>query len=299
MRTIDRDTVASLITMADAISAMRHGFEALARKDVVAPGEFAMSHPDSGDIHVKGAHLIGSRWLAVKVASAGFAVPGNHGCILVIGADNGQVEVLIDDDGWLTEVRTAAAAALTCDLLARPDAHIVAVVGAGAQAGFQIDALRSIRPLDDVRVAARDNAKLRDFTARHEARPCSSLDAALSDAGIVLCATTSRVPVLERVEQLAGGAHVTATGADMAGKRELGADLVRAADLVVVDDVDLARRAGILQDAPERRVATVGELLSGAAPARTSSEQITLAGLSGLGVQDAAIVELVMQRWLS
>ncbi len=291
MRIISLDEVKAKVTMPAAITAMRKGFAELASARVVSPEEFVMQHPDHGDIHIKGAHIFGSRWMVTKIASAGFSVPGNHGCMIGINADTGKLDVLVDDGGWLTEVRTAAAAVLSVDLLARPDATKLAIIGAGVQAEFQLDAIGHVRNITEVCVYARTPEKVAAFATKHGARPCASVDEAITDADIVLCATTSYAAIITDPSIMASGVHITASGADMVGKRELSPEVVRAADMVAVDDNALASRVGILQGVGVSAV-SIGQILSGS-PGRTSSEQRTIAGLSGLGMQDAAIFALL------
>jgi ornithine cyclodeaminase len=291
MRIVSLDEVKEQVSMAAAIAAMRKGFIDLAAAKIVTPEEFVMQHPDQGDIHIKGAHIFGSRWMVTKVAAAGFAVPGNHGCMIGISAETGAVEMLVDDGGWLTEVRTAAAVALSVDLLARTDATKLAIIGVGVQAEFQIEAIRNVRNITDVSVYARTPEKVANFAASHDARPCGSLNEVLANADIVLCATTSYAAIITDPASLPRGVHVTASGADMVGKRELSTDVVDSANVLAVDDVALATRVGILQGSTKAAV-SLGQLLTGT-PGRTSADQRTIAGLSGLGMQDAAIFELL------
>jgi ornithine cyclodeaminase/alanine dehydrogenase-like protein (mu-crystallin family) len=111
----------------------------------------------------------------------------------------------------------------------------------------------------------------------------------------VLCATTSREPILQSIAQLAPGTHVTASGADMVGKRELAPELVLGAHIIAVDDIALARRVGILQGVERAFVRTIGDLIGEriVGPIDRNNEHITVAGLSGLGMQDAAIFDLL------
>jgi ornithine cyclodeaminase len=293
MRIISLNEVKAQVTMPAAIEAMRKGFAELAAAKVVTPEEFVMQHPDQGDIHIKGAHIFGSRWMVAKIASAGFSVPGNHGCMIGINAVTGELEVLVDDGGWLTEVRTAAAVALSVDLLARGDATKLAIIGVGVQAEFQLDAVRHVRNITDISVFGRTSGKVAAFAKTNDAKACTSIDEAIADADVVLCATTSYDAIIGDPSMLPAGVHITASGADMVGKRELSPEVVRAADIVAVDDVVLATRVGILQDAGVAKSAvSIGQLLTGT-PGRTSPEQRTIAGLSGLGMQDAAIFSLL------
>jgi ornithine cyclodeaminase len=212
--------------------------------------------------------------------------------LLIIDAETGAIDTFVDDGGWLTEARTAAAGALSVDLLARRDASIVAIIGSGIQARFQLEALRAIRPITEVRVAARSIERVRSFATAHDAVACDSIGQAIDGAGIVICATTSTQAILDRV---APGTHVTSIGVDMAGKREPSERLIATADIVAVDDLDVSREVGILQFGSPAHAVTLGNILIGRARGRETAQQVTLAGLSGVGVQDAAIAELVMR----
>ncbi len=291
MRIISLDEVKAQVTMPAAIGAMRKGFADLAHSQVVTPEEFVMCHPGRGDIHIKGAHIFGSPWMVTKIAAAGFAVAGNHGCMIGISSETGNIEVLVDDGGWLTEVRTAAAVALSVDLLARTDATRLAIIGTGVQAAFQLEAVRHVRNISDINVYARTAVKVARFAETHNARACASVDEALAGVDIVLLATNSHEAIIFDASHLAGGVHVTASGADMVGKRELSPEVVESADIVAVDDVGLATRVGILQGTSTSAM-TLGQLVVGVV-GRTSATQRTLVGLSGLGMQDAAIFDLL------
>jgi ornithine cyclodeaminase/alanine dehydrogenase-like protein (mu-crystallin family) len=295
MRIVSLQEVKEQVTMSAAIAAMRRGFIDLAGERITSPEEFVMQHPACGDIHIKGAHIFGSRWMVTKIAAAGFTVKGNHGCVIGIDAETGKIEVLVDDGGWLTEVRTAAAVALSVDVLARTNANKLAVIGVGVQAQFQIEAVRHVRQISEIAVYGRTAEKVAAFASAHDARACSSVDEAISNADIVLCATTSYAAIITNAKQIRPGVHITASGADMVGKRELSEQVVEAANVVAVDNVALATRVGILQAVREdvaKQSVSIGQLLTGTL-GRTSDTQKTVAGLSGLGMQDAAIFELV------
>jgi ornithine cyclodeaminase len=294
VKLLNVDDVRAVVAWPDAVEAMRSAFTALADGRAVAPNEFAMTAPAPGDIHVKGAYLHGSKWVVVKLAAGGFPTPGNHGCFLIISAVTGEIDTFINDGGWLTEARTAAAGALSIEILARPEASVVAMIGSGVQAGFQLEALRAIRLLTDVRVVARSIDRVHSFAAAHGARPCTTIAEAIDGADIVICTTTSQTAVLDRV---APGTHITSIGVDMVGKCEPSHRLITTADIVVVDDIAVSRAVGILQaGATPTAPMTLGDILTNRRLGRETAQQVTLAGLSGLGVQDAAIAELVMQR---
>jgi ornithine cyclodeaminase len=292
MITIDEATVRSTIGWDDVIASAASAFRALGAGEVDAPEEIAISPSPGAVLHAKGAHVHGSGWIVVKMATGGFA-GANDGCSIVCDANSGAIAALVDDKGWLTELRTAGAGAFVTDLLAQPDALTLALIGSGVQAELQLAALRHLRPGLQVRVAGRSFANSQRFADAHDAVAVESIDAAIDGADIVLCATSSSVPLVARVS---GGVHVTSIGTDTVGKAELAGSLLEMADLVVVDDVALSRRVGVLQQSPQLAARTVSAVMADARLGRHSPQQITVAGLCGLGVQDATIAGVLLHR---
>ena len=154
--TLEEAAIRALVSRPDAREAVRRSLVALSAGHAVLPDELAMRLP-GGEIHVKGAYLDGHRRAAFKVAS-GF--PGNarsglavaDGFTVALDADTGTPVAFLIDHGWLTQLRTGAAGALAAELLARPDASCVAMIGAGGQAGYQLAALCDVREVRAVRV---------------------------------------------------------------------------------------------------------------------------------------------------
>ena len=309
--TLDEPTVRSLVTRLDALAAVRQALTALAHEQVLMPDELALAL-DAGEVHVKGGHLLGSRYACFKVAT-GF--PGNEalgrqvndGFSLVLDATTGALAASLHDSGWLTELRTGAAGALAADLLARPDATRVAVLGAGAQARFQLEALLDVRAVSDVQVWNRTPQRAERFAAavREElglpVTVAADVRSAVEQAQIVVTTTASRVPLLQ-ADWLQPGAHVTAMGADFPDKRELAADVLARADVVVADRVEVCARVGEvhhgLADGVLERgaVLELADLVVGRVPGRTGPHQVTVADQCGLGAYDAAMAELVLER---
>jgi len=309
--TLDEPTVRSLVTRLDALAAVRQALTALAHEQVVLPGELALAL-DAGEVHVKGGHLLGSRYASFKVATGfpGNAALGrqvNDGFSLVLDAATGALAATLYDSGWLTELRTGAAGALAADLLARPDATRVTLLGAGAQARFQLEALLDVRPVSEVHVWNRTPERAERFAAavREElglpVTVAGDVRAAVERAEIVVTTTASRAPLLH-ADWLQPGTHVTAMGADFPDKRELAADVLARADVVVADRVEVCARVGEvhhgLADGVLDRAAVLelADLVVGRVPGRTGADQVTVADQCGLGAYDAAIAELVLER---
>ena len=156
VRVVSEQEIRGVVGPADALAAMRTAFAALATREAELPAPLAMLFPEhDGELHVKAAHLRGEPTFAVKIAdgfygNARLGLPTSAGLVVVLDATTGFPLAVLLDNGFLTDLRTAAVGALATDLLARPDASRVAVLGSGTQARFQLDALRGVRAVQSV-----------------------------------------------------------------------------------------------------------------------------------------------------
>jgi len=296
MRIIEEAAIRAVVSLDDAQQAVHDAFCALAMGEVLAPDEMAMKFDHGGELHVKGAYL-GGPTIAFKAATGGFPGGGNSGFTAVIDARTGAPTAILSDGGWLTEIRTAAASAVSAQALARPNARRLAILGGGFQAAFQVAALRNIFEFDSVTIWSRTQETAEHFAAVNHAEVAGTVGHAVQDADIVVCCTPSRQPLVHAT-MLKPGTHLIAMGADMAGKRELAADVLDEAALITVDSHDITERVGELQHGPHHveRAVTLGDVLIGRSPGRGAVEDLTVTDLCGLGVQDAAMAQLVMSR---
>ena len=304
--------IRELIGTRAALEAVRDGFVRLCRGEATLPGVIGLDIPPSqGEVHVKGAWLHGTPFFSIKEA-AGFygngakGLPVGSGLILVFDAQNGFLRALLFDNAYLTELRTGAAGALAAELLARKDASRVAMIGAGGQARYQLAALREVRPVREVFAWSRSPERAREYVAEIRERfgtlahAVASPREAVEAADIVVTVTPAREPVV-RAAWLRPGQHLTAVGSDGPDKQELEAAVVARADKVVADRLDQCLRLGEIHHAvaaglfsAERVHAELGEIAAGLKPGRTRDDEITLADLTGVGVQDAAVANQVV-----
>ncbi|MEU6717331.1 ornithine cyclodeaminase family protein [Nonomuraea sp. NPDC046802] len=267
---------------------------------------FAPAGPD-GDVHVKSSWADGRDVFIVKVATwfAARALGGRppaSGFMAVHDATTGDLLALLQDEHHLTDVRTAAASAVATRLLARQDAAVLAVLGTGVQAYLQVLATLAVRPIDTVIIwGRREQAAHTLRTALNAADPSLSISVArqaeyaVRSADVIVTATGSRRPILYG-DWLRPGQHVTATGADDRTKTELDTACFRRADLLAVDSREHAPAfAGDLHAATTPVHAEIGELVLGRAPGRHDPDQITIAKLVGLGIQDLAAAQTTLR----
>ena len=311
MLILDEAEIRSLVDARVARPAIEAAFRALHRGEATLGSVISLPFRDpQGVAHIKAGHLHEDGVWTVKVSTdfdPGDGGPVQHGgLMLVVSATDGAPVGLLRDNGFLTELRTGAAGAVAADLLARRDVTTAAIVGAGSQARYQLEALLHVRPIDRVQVASRSRDRALAFVAELSsqglsAQLCESVREAVRGAGIVITTTPSTVPFLE-ADWLDPGTHVTAVGSDDPDKHELAPEVLARASVVAVDDRRQTASFGELHHAieaglrTEDDVVTLGELLEGVSPGRARDEDITVADLTGVGVQDAAIAALVLRE---
>lgn len=303
--------IRALVNAGTAREAIAAAFRALHRGEATLPDVISMPFRNpTGVAHIKAGHLHHDAVWTVKVS--GDFDPGDggplwhSGVMLVLSAVDGRVVAVLADNGYLTELRTGAAGAVAAELLARTDSTSAAIIGAGSQSRFQLEALLEVRPIDTVRVASRSRDRAQLFVDECigrglSARLCSSVEEAVRGADVIITATPSTVPLVD-AKWLHPGCHVTAVGSDEPTKHELDSAVLAGADVIAVDDRRQAANLGELHHAicegvraPED-VVTLGELLEGVKQGRTDAEEVTVADLTGVGIQDAAIAALVVRE---
>src|SRR6266705_3181578 len=223
--------IRELIGPGEALPGVRDAFVRLARGEAVLPGVIHLDVPNAGaEVHVKGAHLQGSRFFTIKVASGSYTnpergLPVGSGIVLVFDSTTGFPRAVLFDNGYLTDLRTSAAGALAADLLARRDVERVGVVGVGAQARYQIAALLRVRTPERVIAYGRSEAKAtayaREISDRHGVKvlPAKTVEQAVRGSDLVVTVTPSREPLV-RADWVRPGMHITAVGSDGPEKRE-------------------------------------------------------------------------------
>lgn len=297
VRILGRAEVEAALQMASCIDAVQTAFVAYSAGEAELPAVIHLDIPEaSGEIHVKAGHLHGAPVYAVKMASGFYATdpPAIDGMVVVFDAANGAPVALLLDGGYLTDLRTGAAGGVAARWLAPEHVDRVAVIGTGIQARRQVEALRVIHPAPfDVVVWGRDPARTDAAAADLGGSRAATVEQAVTGAGVVITCTASRVPLVDAA-WIEPGAHVTAVGSDGAGKRELDPELLRRADVLAVDSLEQCRALGELQHAPDQatRAIEIGALV--AQGRRREPGQLTVADLTGVGVQDVAAANAVL-----
>lgn len=270
MRILDAPATRQALPMVDAIEAMEHAFSgeteaplrSLVGPSLVMPGRL-------DDL------------MAVKVVSI---VPGNPvGLVVVFGDDGSPLGVV--DGPTITAIRTGAVSGLATRLLARDNAHILAMLGSGAMAFDQVEAVRAVRPIEEILVWSRSLENAQALALRVSGEAVADADEAVQRADVVSCATPATAPLFAE-DSVRPGTHVNAVGAFTPEMAELSPALLDRA-YVVVDDVDAAAsEAGDLIQAGRDPNTTLRDLLAGSNP--QIGEDVTVFKSVGVAAQDVA-----------
>ncbi len=308
----DQKLVTEVLPMEEAITVMREALLLLAGGDVVMPLRTMMSLPGDESVlglmpsYLGGLGAVGVKVIAAFPANFGTEFDTHQGVVLVFDTERGLLRAIVDATS-ITAIRTAAVSGLATDLLARPDAADLAIIGAGTQAHTHLQAMRAVRPVRRVRVfsvPAESAAEFAERESRLTALPVEAVataEEAVSGADLICTTTTSAEPVVQGA-WLSSGAHINAIGAYSPTARELDSTLVAGARLYTDRRESLMSEAGeflipkaegLIGD--DHIVGEIGEVLTGEAPARTSPDEITLFKSLGIAIEDLAAAHRVSE----
>ena len=312
MRYLTGSDIAAIISMKEAIAAVRSGFSAFSAGEAISPLRTPIVLPDLGHVLIMSVYLPAEKTTTVKVVSIYLGnrergLPLLQALVQVFDAETGTPLAVIDGIG-VTRLRTAAASGLATDLLARLDSRTVAVVGAGVQGASQLEAVCAVRAIEKAWAFDVDKDRLTAFCDRMTREldlpvaPAASASEAVRAADVVCVATTAPDPVIPDAA-VRPGTHVNAIGAYRPHTRELPGELVRRSRLFVdsveacleeAGDIIIPIQAGLFS----RRhiVGEIGQLINGRVPGRLSDDEITLFKSVGVAVQDGAVATAIARK---
>jgi ornithine cyclodeaminase len=296
----------------DTLPLIEAGFVAYSRGLAVVPpvGELVFADPP-GDVHIKYGYIRGGEVYVVKIASGfpgnpGRGLPSGDGLMLVFDQKTGVLQAVLLDEGYLTNVRTAAAGAVAAKYLAPREVTAVGILGAGVQGRMQLDMLRRVRAFDRAIVWGVSDEELAAYRRDMESpglaiRTTRRAEEVAAAANLIVTCTPSTLPLL-RAEWIRPGTHITAVGSDTAAKQELDTAILARAGRVVVDSLSQSELRGEVFRAVSagaigrERLVELGRVIEDAGLRRASEDEITVADLTGVAVQDIQISAAVWDR---
>jgi len=294
VKIFDEDAVRGLLQMKDLIPAMASALADLSSGKALQPVRTVIPVAEhDGFFGVMPAYngALGAKLVTFYPHNQG--VHTHHGMILLFRPENGE-PIAIMDGRLITEMRTAAVSAVATNLLARPEASVLAILGSGVQAGSHLEALRLVRNFNEVRVWSPTNSKT--FAEKHGIVAANSAEEAIRGADVITSVTSSKDPVVLG-NWVSPGAHINSVGANRPTWRELD-DAVLQASRIFVE----SRAAAIVESGDIRAggeiFAEIGEVVAGTKPGRQADDEITLFKSLGSAVEDISAADLVYRKAL-
>jgi ornithine cyclodeaminase len=305
------DEIKRALEKIDPVPLIEQGFVAYSQGLVVVPpiGEMIFEEPP-GEVHIKYGFIKRDAFYVIKIASGFYENPklglsSGNGMMLLFSQKTGELRAALLDEGFLTNVRTAAAGAVAAKYLAPEKVERAGIIGAGVQGRMQLDYLRRVRDFQDVVVWGTSEEEL--DTYRKDMEPLGFRIETTREAGevaaacnVIVTCTPSTKPLLQ-ADQIRPGTHITAMGSDTAEKQELDAAILKKADRVVVDSISQsmlrgecfkAMQAGLIR---KMDLAELGNVILDRNLRRSSENEITVCDLTGVAVQDIQIAKAVYQ----
>ena len=310
---LNHHEVEEMLTMSECIAVMEEALAGLARGEAHQPLRTMTRPPEAAGIlglmpsYRGGAvPLFGLKEVCVFPGNPARGLDTHLGAVLLHSGETGELLAVMNASA-ITAIRTAAVSAVATRLLAREDARVLAIIGAGVQAESHLRALLLVRTFDEVRICSRTRAKAEKLAQSFAGsglaiKVTDSVETAVRDAGVVTTVTGSREPVIRR-EWLAPGTHINAVGSSIAVARELDSATMAAGSLFVdrrestlneSGDFLLARQEGAIGDDAIR--AEIGEILTGKAQGRRSASEITIFKSLGLAIEDLAAAAFLYDK---
>jgi len=310
-RVYSRAGLLAAIRPAELIQAVEDGFAAYSRGEVVVPpvGHLDFDEPP-GDCHIKYGYIRGDDAFTVKIATGFYrnperGLPSSNGVVLVFSSRTGELLAILQDEGCLTDLRTAAAGAVAAKYLAPSKVECIGIVGAGTQARLQLECLKEVIACRRALLWARSAERAAAFQAALQVEgfqiEIAPTVAELALSSRLIVTTTPARHWLLSADDVQPGTHITAVGADGGGKQELDPRLFARA-LCAVDsrkqcaqfgDSSYAIQEGLIA---KEDLIELGEIVQDRSLGRRDAAQITIADLTGVAVQDIQIAKLALRR---
>lgn len=306
MKILSQTDIKSIITMRDAIDAMADAFRAVSDNAVTLPlrTPIKVNKHDALSLYMP-AYIESQHQLGIKIASV---YPHNHekdipainGVIVLLDAQTGEVKAILDA-GYLTALRTGAASGLATELFARKDAKHVAILGSGAQAHTQLEAVACVRPITDVSVwsRSRDNAVkfAEQYAERFKVHVQDNPHDACINADVVCAATSSAKPIISQAD-VPLHCHINGVGSHTPHHAEIAEDLLVAGTIYVDQKSAVMAESGEIINAVNAKAIAVDDLIEIGACLNADNTQhqnsLTVFKSVGLAVQDIAVAEKVL-----
>jgi ornithine cyclodeaminase len=292
------------INISQIIKQQEEGFVLYSKglTNIPLPGYIKHTNPDAS-YHIKYGHIPKDDFWVIKIAGGPHNLPIN-GLMLAISTLSGQPEFLLQDNGYLTALRTSVAGLIAAKYLANKEVKAIGIIGTGLQARMQVELLTYLTNCKTIYVWGRCDNKLNlyknDMTKNGFDVSITNDVSIIGQACNLIITTTASESAILKASHIKPGTHITAVGADSPNKLELEPEIISKSDIITVDSKSQCIDHGEISHAYEQglitkdRLIELGEIINNPSLRRSNPQQITIADLTGLAVQDIQIVKSII-----
>jgi ornithine cyclodeaminase len=311
---IELEKIKSLLKNVDVVAAMTEGFVQYSNGNTIVPpvAELLFDSPP-GDVHIKYGYIKNDEFYVIKIASGFYdnsklGLPSSQGMMLLFNQKTGQTKAVLLDEGYLTDIRTAAAGAVAAKYFTPKEIKAIGIIGTGIQAKLQLQYIQKTNPFKDVWVWGRTQEnvqKFKDYLGDDFDIQIASAPAEVAENCNLIVTTTPSESALLKEEDIQLGTHITAVGSDTSDKQKLDSLILQKADLVITDSIPQSKTRGEIYQAisqgfiSEDKVVELGAAIQNTSLQRIDDKQISVVDLTGVAVQDIMITTAVYQHYKS
>ena len=294
------------------LESIEKGFVEYSRGNSVVPpvGELLFEEPP-GDVHIKYGYIKNQDNYVVKIAS-GFSenykagLSSSHGVMVMFDKNTGYLKCVLHDEGYLTNVRTAVAGSICAKYIAPSNINTIGIIGTGIQARMQLEYLKMVTDCRKVLVLGRNKEKISKYIEDMKSHGfkinvASNSRELCKNSNLIITTTNANESLIQK-DDIKEGTHITAMGSDTPEKRELDPEILNIADAVVVDSIPQCLERGETKNALDRNLIKkeelieIGSIIDSGKKLRKNNNEITVADLTGVAVQDIMITNAVYEQ---
>jgi len=294
------------------LESIEKGFVEYSRGNSVVPpvGELLFEEPP-GDVHIKYGYIKNQDNYVVKIAS-GFSenykagLSSSHGVMVMFDKNTGYLKCVLHDEGYLTNVRTAVAGSICAKYIAPSNINTIGIIGTGIQARMQLEYLKMVTDCREVLVLGRNKEKISKYIEDMKSHGfkinvASNSRELCKNSNLIITTTNANESLIQK-DDIKEGTHITAMGSDTPEKRELDPEILNIADAVVVDSIPQCLERGETKNALDRNLIKkeelieIGSIIDSGKKLRKNNNEITVADLTGVAVQDIMITNAVYEQ---
>ena len=306
MKILHLDEIKKILNQVNPIREIEQGFVLYSRDKATVPpvGELLMP---KGEAHIKYGCINNDEFYTIKIASGFYqntelGLPNSNGLMLLFSQKTGELQCILLDQGYLTDIRTAVAGAIAAKWLAPTKVNSIGIIGTGIQARLQAIYLKQVTECRNLTVWGRDAEKTQAYKQDIEkqgftVKVTESIEELAYQSNLIVTTTPSTEPLLF-ADMIQHGTHITAMGSDTPDKQELDSQILINADLVISDSISQSQHRGEIYQARNSndfdtdKVIELGNIIDSKS-GRQNNQQTTVADLTGVAVQDIKIAELI------